>query len=258
MSYQALNWAWQIDLGVRKTTAKLVLLALSDMADENHSCFPGQERLATMTSSSTDAVSRALKSLEEEALIERVRRHRSDGYRTSDRYFLHVGAQPASSYLGSEGAPTPHQHATYPARTPDLTPHEPGGNHKKNHQKNHQGEPLNKRPTIEAHFEKFWTVFPRRKGKGEALAAFKRAVARKGVDPEAILAGAERYANDPNLPEPAFIPHPATWLNQSRWDDDPEAPRAIGGPPPKPSPTQRAMNTLGLASRLQQRLEIEE
>ena len=35
-----------------------------------------------------------------------------------------------------------------------------------------------------------------------------------------ILAGAERYRDDPNRVD-TFTAHPATWLNSGRWNDAP-------------------------------------
>jgi hypothetical protein len=74
-------------------------------------------------------------------------------------------------------------------------------------------------------FATFWTTYPRRTGKGKARDAFTKAVQKAGIGP--VLAGAQRFASDPNLPtdEAQFIPIPATWLNQERWDDGPLANR---------------------------------
>jgi hypothetical protein len=89
-------------------------------------------------------------------------------------------------------------------------------------------------------FEEFWTIYPRRAGKVDARKAYERATAK--TDPTLVLAGAQRFAADPNLPrdDPQFIPHPATWLNAGRWDDDPLPHRNGNGkaplvkrPPPK-------------------------
>lgn len=80
-------------------------------------------------------------------------------------------------------------------------------------------------------FDKFWETYPRRVGKQAAKAAWSKAAKR--TQAQTIVDGARRYAADPNLPEPKFIPHPATWLNQGRWEDEPCAPRA--GTQPKTS-----------------------
>lgn len=50
-------------------TQKIVLLALADHADQEGVCWPGQERLATVTGLSVRTVRTTLKSLEEEGLI---------------------------------------------------------------------------------------------------------------------------------------------------------------------------------------------
>lgn len=67
-------------------------------------------------------------------------------------------------------------------------------------------------------FDTFWATYPRRTGKGAARVAFTKAIAKVGVD--AVIAGAARLRDDPNR-DPEYTPHPATWLNQERWDDDP-------------------------------------
>lgn len=69
---------------------------------------------------------------------------------------------------------------------------------------------------IEA-FESFWSFYPRKTGKGSARTAFEKALKKTTADE--LLAAVEVYSKS-NLPEPQFIPHPATWLNQERWADD--------------------------------------
>ena len=77
---------------------------------------------------------------------------------------------------------------------------------------------------IEEAFGTFWQTYPRREGKGTARTAFAKAVAKVGI--ARVLDGAARYAADPNLPERQLVPHPTTWLNGERWDDEPLPPRA--------------------------------
>lgn len=70
-------------------------------------------------------------------------------------------------------------------------------------------------------FEKFWKVYPRRAGKPAAKRAFKGAVKRSGV--AAIQTGFlkwEAFWRINGTPE-EFIPYPATWLNQERYNDEP-------------------------------------
>lgn len=72
-------------------------------------------------------------------------------------------------------------------------------------------------------FDEFWSFYPRKIGKGGAKKTWQKITRR--VKPEVIVEGARRMASDPNLPETQFIPHPSTWLNEGRWDDEPYAPR---------------------------------
>jgi len=68
---------------------------------------------------------------------------------------------------------------------------------------------------VDPRFEEFWQEYPRKTGKEAARRAWEKASARVGAD--TILAGL-RAALWPS--DSQFIPHPATWLNQGRWDDE--------------------------------------
>lgn len=76
-------------------------------------------------------------------------------------------------------------------------------------------------------FARFWSVYPRKAAKGTARRAWARA--SSSADADDIIAGAVRYAADPNR-EPEFTAHPATWLNGERWLDGPLPERSSGGP----------------------------
>lgn len=68
-------------------------------------------------------------------------------------------------------------------------------------------------------FDEFWAIYPRKVGKDKARTAYTTATKR--TDEDTIIAGATRLAQDPNLPEKTFIPHPTTWLTRGGWDDEP-------------------------------------
>lgn len=97
---------------------------------------------------------------------------------------------------------------------------------KKNiYKEEHQKESI-PQAELEDVFEKFWEIYPKRVEKLAAKkalsAALKRASARE------ILAGVARYATDPNLPTAKqYIPHPSTWLNGGRWEDEPLPERVL-------------------------------
>ena len=79
---------------------------------------------------------------------------------------------------------------------------------------------------FERDFERFWLAYPRRKAKGAARKAFEKAL--KLADIETICEGALNYARENQHTEARYIKHPATWLNQECWDDEPDQPDAMG------------------------------
>jgi hypothetical protein len=92
-------------------------------------------------------------------------------------------------------------------------------------------------PNVQAYspaFQAFWAVYPRKVGKPEAFKAFRRAYV-SAVLLEAMIAALDWQAQQPAWQESGgrFIPHPATWINQRRWEDEPVAvtparPRSLG------------------------------
>ena len=72
-------------------------------------------------------------------------------------------------------------------------------------------------------FEKFWSNYPRKVGKGAAEKAWNKSL--QSTEEDAIIASlvAYKFSEDVN-----FIPHPATWLNQRRWEDAPAGTRHEG------------------------------
>jgi hypothetical protein len=68
-------------------------------------------------------------------------------------------------------------------------------------------------------FDTFWAAYPRKKGKIAGRKAFDKAL--KITTLEQLLIGIELLKIETAGKEPDFIPHPATWLNDGRWDDEP-------------------------------------
>jgi hypothetical protein len=69
---------------------------------------------------------------------------------------------------------------------------------------------------INNYWDEFWKIYPLKVGKGAALKAFNKAIKR--ANPQEIIDGAKRYADDPNR-NPGYTAHAATWLNADRWAD---------------------------------------
>lgn len=82
-------------------------------------------------------------------------------------------------------------------------------------------------------FEDFWALYPRKVGKQAALKAWSRL--KPGAElTKAILEAVEyqKTSRDWARDGGRYIPNPATWLNQGRWEDEledkPEKPRREG------------------------------
>ena len=85
----------------------------------------------------------------------------------------------------------------------------------------------NERSNIDSRFSAFWKAYPRKAGKGAAEKAFKK---YKPDDDllSAMLKAIQRQLDSTQWKESGgqFIPYPATWLNQRRWED--ETPQKTG------------------------------
>jgi hypothetical protein len=67
-------------------------------------------------------------------------------------------------------------------------------------------------------FSDFWKSYPRRVAKANAEKAWNKAV-KSGTLPQMIMEGLRRQLPYLNSKEMQFIPHPASWLNGGRWED---------------------------------------
>jgi hypothetical protein len=72
-------------------------------------------------------------------------------------------------------------------------------------------------------FDRFWQVYPKRVGKGAAKKAWTKLMPNTALV-EAICAAVQAQARSRQWlrEEGRFIPNPATWLNQERWQDQPD------------------------------------
>ncbi|KKL62318.1 hypothetical protein LCGC14_2186380, partial [marine sediment metagenome] len=71
-------------------------------------------------------------------------------------------------------------------------------------------------------FEAFWNAYPRKVGKPAAIRTWKKTWSKPNpVASDGIMAGLERWKQTEQWQNPQFIPYPATFLNQRRWEDEP-------------------------------------
>ena len=87
------------------------------------------------------------------------------------------------------------------------------------------GEPVTRASALDRRFTAFWTAYPKKVGKQDALRAFARL--KVGEDQlAAMLAAIEQQRASPQWAKDGgqYIPNPATWLRQGRWEDEPLSP----------------------------------
>ena len=70
-------------------------------------------------------------------------------------------------------------------------------------------------------FDRFWKAYPRHQAKPTALRAFERLNPDEGLLETMLNAIDIQKQSDQWVKDDGrFIPHPATWLNQRRWEDE--------------------------------------
>ena len=207
MSVQAMSWVFQHSHS--RLGARLVLLAIANHADlHGRNSWASVGQLAEESHLSERQARYALRELEHDGEIVRVASspRRTHVYELPGMADLWAQAEGAiSAPAESAGGNPRHLRGQNPVAEGEQTAPEPSVT-------------VLNRPKALARFAEFWTIYPRKVGKPKARAAFERAVRHAEVD--AILAGARRYASDPNR-DPEFTAHPTTWLNRDGWEDDP-------------------------------------
>ena len=87
------------------------------------------------------------------------------------------------------------------------------------HEYDHDIYPPNP-PTGEL-FEKFWASYPRKTAKRNALRAFEKLNVTEALLTEMLAAlDWQRHSEQWTKDNGSYIPHPATWLNGRRWEDE--------------------------------------
>lgn len=244
MGFQLTEWAYGLQL---PGTEKAVMQALAHRADDKTGVtFVGRKTLASMIGMTDRSVSNGLASLEEKGLIGRTQRRRKDGYRDTDEIKIDVtwtGSQVNQLHVNEfqvnedqvnvmQTSCEPHDDltcTTFQASSKELVIH-------------------GHTEVINTPFDDFWSAWPRKVKKPNALRAWEKAIKR--ASPEQIVAAAIAYRDNPGRPDLRYIPHPATWLNADSWNDELEDSRERSG---KPTPTERAQATLQAGLNVTQR-----
>ena len=77
----------------------------------------------------------------------------------------------------------------------------------------------NTRNALESAFDAFWAVYPKKTGKEAARKAFKK-IPKSAHSLLVPAVEAQKKSRQWAEENGRFIPNPATWLNQGRWEDE--------------------------------------
>lgn len=96
---------------------------------------------------------------------------------------------------------------------------QPIANHQPTTKKNDKKDKNDKKNNYTALFIEFWEAYPRKTDKQKASKIFKRSgIDRVLLD---IILKALEWQKESNSWKEGFIPYPSTYLNNSRWEDEP-------------------------------------
>lgn len=116
---------------------------------------------------------------------------------------------------GCKNIDTPSDNLLSPPLQKNLQPKDPSTNNPSTKNQN------NRSAVAPPDFVRFWKAYPLKKAKPVALNAWNKINPDKQLA-ETIIAAVEKQKmwDDWTKDNGQYIPHPATWLNQGRWEDE--------------------------------------
>lgn len=84
-------------------------------------------------------------------------------------------------------------------------------------------------PHTPSAFDRWWQAYPLKAGEIAAREAYDRVLKRGLAEPEALIAGAKRYADAVAGRDSKFIKEPRNWLAGGHWADEPAPRHATAG-----------------------------
>lgn len=201
------------------TVQKFVLVILAEHAGDTNLSWPSNALVAQEAAISRETVVRAIASLRQDGLIQESGRVRqvirwkvdlAACDRRSHVIVSHMGCDPQSRQGVIVGHITcdPPSHGTV---------------------KNRKGTTKESTTTVSETpltlvadlapaadpFDAWWVHYPNKVAKAAARRMYARTV-KRGVSPAFLLAAVQSYAF---TKDKSYVPHPATWLNDARWED---------------------------------------
>ena len=185
MSIEIVSWALNQVTNIT-ATQKSVLIALADRSDVNGYCYPSYDDICKRSCATRNTVSMALKHFESIGILKKNKR-----YNKSTIYQLIVSSTKINTTSSTK------INTTSSTEIHTLTVIEPS-----------------KESLCLSRFDAFWEKYPKKAAKPKALTSFKK------LNKKDQLALTASLASYPFSNEKNFIPYPATFINQRRWEDE--------------------------------------
>jgi len=201
-----MTWATAKKCGSAST--KLVLLMLANHSNGHTAqCNPRHKILASECDMTVETLKTHIKRLEALGLIKIIPQY-ADGVQLPNQYILIIegGGGENSPHPGGENSPHPGG---------GNSPHPGGGNSPPYNQEVKPGI----KPIEPDGFIAFWSAYPKKVARPAALRAFKAARLNGNLDEVIADIEFKSQSDDWEKSGGKFIPNPATYLNQRRWED---------------------------------------
>ena len=191
--------AMAIDAKIANSGQKFVLVMLANHCnDHTRQCNPSQKLLAEECSMGLSTLKRHIASLEEAGYVETVNVFK-DNVQKPNQYLLKFDTSPNRATPPSKSGYSPSPDwATEPEVKTRIEPVV---------QKNN-------------YFDDFWKAYPRKTNKGFAKKVFEKLKVDDAMLTKMIQAIHAQNKTVWKDKDQQYIPHPSTWLNGERWDDE--------------------------------------
>jgi len=215
--YFAIIPEWVLDADISGNAVRLYAV-FRRFADQNGKCFPSRKRLAERCKVSEATVDRLIKELESIGAVRVQNRRTESGEYLSSIFHVRSVRGVASNTGGvysqvSTGVLT--HEDTGVLTSDDITKAIVNESHEPEHMPT---VPVGEK-VAPSDFDAFWGGYPRKVGKTKALKVWVRL---SKTDRAAALQALSEHVSMWRVRQVAaeFIPHPTSWLNGRRWEDE--------------------------------------